>query len=251
MKSLNIILRTCAVVKILSKTSKRPFGLDKEVLILKSLKSLLESCSHAYNDCKMFLDVVDDSSSEEFRAKMISILNRFSIPYKVHNIQEKNNGRSMKYCYDLALKSKSEIIYFCEDDYLHLKNEIPFVMRAYSGKVVGSSKFVVHPTDYPDRYVKVYPAYIFLSKDCHWRSISHTTGTFFIPKNVFVKYKQLYYKFAEINSGKVGGGEDITVNKVYEEVPCLSPIPSLAAHMNDDTLPPFVDWAEELNRIAI
>ena len=247
MKSLRIILRTCAVVKTLSSTADRPFGLDKQTMILASLRSLIESCSSA-KGVKIRLDIVDDSSPLEFRAKMKSILDSSGLIYELHKIEARNNGKSLAYCYDLASGSKADVIYFCEDDYLHLPDEVPFIVRAYNEKIIGSDKFVIHPTDYPDRYVRVYPSYIFLSSDCHWRSVQHTTGTFYIPTSIFKKYKNLYYKFAEINSGKIGGGEDATINKVYQSVPCLSPIPSLAAHLNDDTLPPFIDWKSEVKK---
>lgn len=249
MVSLHILFRSCAVVKTLSKTSKRPFGLDKPTMILKSLKSLLSSCSKSKD--KIFLEIVDDSSPEEFRDKMRDMLKNSKVSCKFHPMNFRNNGKSLKYCYDLASKSKSDIIYFCEDDYIHFESEIKFVLDAYKEKIVGSNQFCVHPTDYPDRYKRLYPSYVFLSSSIHWRSIAHTTGTLYVPKKVFDRFSKNFFTFADMNSGSIGGGEDKTLNKIFDEVPCISPIPSLAAHLNDDTLPSLVDWKKLIDSISI
>ena len=251
MKSLHIIYRSCAVVKTMSKTAKRPFNLEKPTLILKSLKSLLESCKFSELNDKIKIDIIDDSSPQEFRKKMKELLASYTFNYKIHELSFKNNGKSLKYSYDLAKEINSDIIYFCEDDYLHLKNAIKEIMEAYNQKIIGTSEFCVHPTDYPDRYVKIYPSYIFISSNRHWRSIAQTTGTLFVTRNIFNKFQDNFYKLAEINSGKIGGGEDQTLNKIFDDKPCLSPLPSLAAHMNDDTLPPFIDWKVELDNTII
>jgi hypothetical protein len=250
MVSLHIIFRSCAVVKTLSKTSDRPFGLDKSTMILKSLKSLLNSAM-PFKSGKVSIDVIDDSSGDAFVTKMQKLLIASKISHKIHRLNVRSNGQSLKACYDLASKSKSDIIYFVEDDYMHLPKEVPAVMAAYAGKILGHSQFCVHPTDYPDRYVKLYPSYLFISPNCHWRSIASTTGTFYITNKLFAKHKDKLYKFAELNEQKIGGGEEKTLNRMFDTDPCISPIPSLAAHLNDDTLPPLIDWKSEINKIQI
>ena len=42
--------------------------------------------------------------------------------------------------------------------------------------------------------------------------------------------------------------ESESLNKIWEEVPLISPIPSLAAHLNYDTLPPFINWQKLLTK---
>lgn len=250
MASLHIILRTCAVVKTLSKTSDRPFGLDKQTMILKSLKSLLQSAS-LYKSGKMAIEMVDDSSGDVFISKMQKILSSFKIPHKINKINVRSNAQSLRTCYDIASNSKADVIYFVEDDYMHLPLEISAVMAAYDNKILGHGQFCVHPTDYPDRYVKLYPSYIFTSPHCHWRSIASTTGTFYITAQLFKKHKEKFYGFADFNAKKIGGGEDATLNRIFETDPCISPIPSLAAHLNDDTLPPIVDWKSEIAKVQL
>jgi len=248
MKSMNIIFRTCANVKKTSKGGDRPFGLSKEKIILKSLKSLLES-SKGFEK-RLFFNIVDDSSPEEFRKKINSLMNKYPFFWRLHKISVKSNGKSMKYCYDLADKIREDLVYFCEDDYFHLKSAIPSIFDAYDRKIIGNRKFCIHPTDYPDRYIHLEPSYIFAGKNNHWRSVFSTTGTFIIPKTFFNKYKETFYEFSDFNITSTGG-ENITLSKIWKEVPLIAPIESFAAHLNEDTLPLYVDWKKEISKVKI
>ncbi len=243
MKSLKIIFRCCAVVNNINEINQRPFELSKEEIILKSLKSLLDSCELVTNN--ITIDVIDDSSGDIFLEKLENILKQFSFEYDINSISEKNNGKSLEYCYNIAENCKEDLIYFCEDDYVHINNSIKFILNAYEYKIVGTDKFAIHPTDYPDRYININKSYIFLSDDCHWRSISGTTGTFFIPTDIFKKYKEYFYKFS---NPKVQC-EGYSINNVWKEVPLLSPIPSLAAHLNKNTLPKIIDWEKIIREV--
>lgn len=246
MKNMNIILRTCAVINKASKgEGNRPFNLSKEQIILKSLKSILESSKGFEN--RIFIDVVDDSSPKKFREKLRKIMDNYKFRFKIHEIFVKNNGKSLEYCYNLAEKSKQDIIYFCEDDYFHLKNSFPSIFDAYDRKIIGNSNFCIYPTNYPDRYISLEPSYIFLGRYNHWRSILSTTGTFIIPKKIFLKYKKNFYEFARFNISSTGGEKQF-INKIWEKVPCIAPIESFAAHLNKDTFPPLINWEKEIKK---
>ena len=101
---MNILFRSCSVVEKTSRGGYRPFGMTKEEIILKSLKSILES-SKGFEQ-RIYLDIVDDSSPSEFIKRMANLTKRYKINHKIHKINVKNNGKSMKYCFDLAGDSK-------------------------------------------------------------------------------------------------------------------------------------------------
>lgn len=245
MKKLKIIFRCCAVVRNMNPNIPRPFGLTKEETILKSLGSLVRSCEGL--ERRVAFDIVDDSSGEDFIKKLSQMMEESKLSYKIYQLNVKSNGGSLEYCYHLAEKCREEIIYFCEDDYFHLKNALPWILDAYDHNIVGTGEFAVHPTDYPDFYVKLYPSYIFIGNYCHWRSIPGTTGTCFVTRKTFNKFKQHFFAFAEFNKNG-WGGEVSTISLTWKEVPLIAPIKSLAAHMNDTTLPPFIDWNQEVLR---
>jgi hypothetical protein len=248
MKKMKIIFRSCVVVETMG-PSPRPFGLDKQTITLKCLKSLLESCSPFSK--RISIDIVDDSSGKEAIDSMKNLLKRYKIKSKIHSLNVGNNGKSLEYSYGLAEKSREDLIYFCEDDYFHLKEAIRAILDAYDSKVVCTSNFAVFPCDYPREYVNIFPTYIFLGKICHWRGVIHSTGTFVVTKALFRKFKKTFYALAEFNiDGR--GGEKETVNKLWErDVPLIAPIKSLAAHLHKTSLPPLVDWKKEIEKLAI
>ncbi len=248
MQTMNIIFRSCTKVNKTSAGGSRPFKMSKEEIILKSLKSILESSKDFKK--RIYLDIVDDSSDEKFRVKMIKMIKKFNFNFEFHRINVKNNGKSMNYCFKLAKESKHNLLYFCEDDYFHLKIAIPAIFDAYDKKIIGSNKFCIHPTDYPDRYIHLEPAYIFLGEYNHWRSILSTTGTFIIPKKIFLRYQKYCFDFARFNTLSTGG-EESTINNIWKEIPCIAPLESFATHLNTTTLSPFVKWKNELNKIKI
>lgn len=248
MKTLNIFLRTCEGVKTVG-SSERPFNLNKQIIILKCLKSLLESCKGF--EKRIRLDIVDDSSSEKFIEKMDAILKTYKINYQIHRTNFKNNGLSMEYAYNIAEESKYDLFYFLEDDYFHLKNELASILDAYDSKIIFSNNFAIYPVDYPRLYNKISPSLIFIGKYNHWRSTDKTTWTLIIPKKLFFEYKKTFYSMANFNKTK-HGGEKETLNSLWKkEIPCISPLPSLAAHLHKTSLPYLIDWKNEIDKIKL
>ncbi|MDE1848524.1 MAG: hypothetical protein KGH55_00630 [Nanoarchaeota archaeon] len=178
------------------------------------------------------------------------LLNRYPIRFRINHFESLGGGGSMEVCYNLAEKSKEDLFYFLEDDYFHRQISFGSIFDAYDKKIIGTDKFAIHPTDYPDRYVHLEPSYIFLGKYNHWRSILSTTWTFIVPRKTFFEHKKLFSDFADFNKTS-RGGEDKTINKIWKVFPCISPVESLAAHLHVDTLPPLVDWEKELAQIKI
>ena len=81
---------------------------------------------------------------------------------------------------------------------------------------------------------------VLIGSNRHWRTVANTTGTIGISKETLIKHWDKYEKFT-----KYGTDPQITeantLNLVYEEHPCLSPVPSLAHHYQfEDTLSPFL-----------
>ena len=65
-----------------------------------------------------------------------------------------------------------------------------------------------------------------------------------LDKRILETYWDVYKELARRNMDAVGSGaEDDTINKIYEKELCVSPLPSLAAHLGPTPpLPPFIDW---------
>jgi hypothetical protein len=83
---------------------------------------------------------------------------------------------------------------------------------------------------------------VLLGGDRHWRRTWMTTFTSVTTVGTLRKYWKHYDRL-----GDYGIEPDIsehnTINLIYAEVPCLSPMPSLAVHMQMlEHVSPYVDW---------
>ena len=229
---LKVILRTCDKVDSFSGPKRMK---PKAEVVKTCFNSLLKSLS-IYQGQKELL-VVDDSSSEEtlnFIRPSIKDGNLFSF-------QNLSNSGSLIECYKLAdTMPDDSIIFFIEDDYLLHPYCIDEMMFLYN-KTGHNSRYILHPVDYPDRYKDLYDCQVILGKSIHWRTIKHTTGTFMLPKSIYKEYRHCYQKFTEYGITP-GINEDNSINLVYKDIPCLSPLPSLGHHYQyQSTLSPFLD----------
>lgn len=234
MSSLTVILRTCDRVNAFSGSRPRDFGSKGEVMrkCISSLKKSIDYFRSKGGECKFV--VVDDNSSEE----MVAFLKGLN-PDAFVEPEQSGNGHSFKKCVSLACEEDG-LVFLVEDDYLLEEECIESMVLTY---LKLKSDFGIepcfHPTDYPDRYTRIYPSIIALGVDRHYRSIKHTTCTFMYHSSVFQKHRQDLEAFSDY--GKVPGiTEDNTINKVYNDHICFSPIPSLAEHYQyKETLSPY------------
>ncbi len=109
---------------------------------------------------------------------------------------------------------------------------------------------IISPVD--DRYS--YPPYrnepcqIAFSNGRHWRTDTHTTGTFMISRENLVRYWTEFIKFSRYDGSTFT--ENNTINHIYKKVPLFTPIPTLAIHVQDEgSIPHTVEisewWPEE------
>ncbi len=216
---------------------ERPCQATKSEVTLSCLYSLIRSVDQA-----TFIHVLDDHSLPEDVKKMRELLTRHNPAHRFVPLQVSGNGQSMEATFHYARDNAFELVYFCEDDYLHCPSAIPMMKDFYANL---GHEGIIFPCDYIDRYLrdKPAPSLIYLGRDRHWRTIRHTTGTFMVSRNILLKYWKHYQAFADHNKRGEAGGEDVTINKIYQKEPCFSPMPSLSAHFSPHPeMPRFVDW---------
>ena len=240
--NLHVIFRSCTRVGALNAHrfgSKRPFTDSKKELVLACLNSLL----HSLGD-KGIVHVLDDHSPEDDVVAMKKLLASYGNNHEFIALSKTGSGESFDAALNLARNNEFPLTYFCEDDYLHLPHAILSMLDCFK-----RYNAIVFPVDYFERYTgrdtgDIYPSSIYVGEYNYWRTIYHTTFTFMVEKRVLEKYWDTYVALARANMNAIGGGgEDDTVNKIYKKELCLSPLPSLAAHVSPTPpLPPFIDW---------
>ena len=88
-KSLDIIIRTCTSVEMLTQSKKRIFEKNKSEYTLKTINSLLESSCYDKNleNLSIKFTIIDHNSSEEDLKKIEELFNKYKIEFKLINLK--------------------------------------------------------------------------------------------------------------------------------------------------------------------
>ena len=235
-----VVLRTCARVHSLT-PRPRIMSIEKPELILRSLRSFCRSSRTVVGvQDRLELHVVDDASGPELVDLWQMEARNSDLPVQWHRIDSRAGAPSFDAAIDIALCSNCELVYFLEDDYLHYQESVPCLLESHSElrRAVPDGEIALTPYDCPDRYLRPpYPTTLRYAAERYWRTVRHTTGTFLVSKPTLEKHLPLYRRFATYGrDGTVS--EDSTINHVYRDVPCYSPIPTLAIHLQyEETIP--------------
>ncbi len=144
----------------------------------------------------------------------------------------------------ITAKNKSnDLIYFVEDDYIHLPetfNEMILSYERISSQL--NKELVLCPTDYPYLYSKVEPSSVFLGSNKHWRRVEETLCTFLTSKKLIEKHWNKFVSMCQFEHYPF----EQPLHEIYKTEYCLSPIPSLAIHCTNINsifgLSPNVNW---------
>ena len=274
-KSLTIILRTCASVNMLTQSKKRLFDQEKSEYTLRSLNSIINSLNFAkelFKNINIELIVVDHISEKNVVEKIKSIISnqffksRFMhlnvdvFKKSINPINQKNEKVTFNQISNMSnihqslllAKECDDLIYFVEDDYIHSIDAIKEMILTYEKlSSMLKQELILCPADYPYLYSKIENSKIFLGNKSHWRSIKETLCTFLMSKEMVIKYwdeltstcKFEHYPFEK------------PLHNIYEKEYCLSPIPSLAIHLTNINsvfgLSPNIDWKKNWDESEI
>lgn len=263
-KALDIIIRTCASVNMLTQNKTRLFQQEKIEYTLRTIKSLLNSASDSkLVNLNINFKVIDHNSTTKNLKEIDNIFKKFDKEYllinldisKFKNTINKTNQMGKEVTLNqmsnmanirqslLEAKKSEDLIYFVEDDYIHKKNslsEMIFTYERIASQI--NNEIIICPTDYPYLYAKAEVTQNFLGDKFHWRKINETLCTFLTSKQIIEKYWDKYISMCEIEHAPF----EKPMHEIYEKELCISPIPSLALHFTNINsifgLSPNVDW---------
>jgi len=266
-KSLDVIIKTCTSVNLVSQSKERIFEEKKSEYTFRSINSLIKSINLAKKNMKNIsfkIHLIDHNSKLEDLEVIKKKLVKSNIKYNIINLNtsdfinkikpinqnnenvSKNMFSTMSSIYKSILVAKEncdDLIYFVEDDYLHQKEAISEMIFTYERI---SSQFnkdlIICPTDYPFLYNKIDNTHIFLGSKRHWRTTQETLLTFMISRKLIEKHWEFLIKMCEFEHSPF----EKPLHEIYENELCLSPIPSLAMHCTNINsvfgLSPNYDW---------
>ncbi|MCE9644053.1 glycosyltransferase family 2 protein [Candidatus Parcubacteria bacterium] len=252
--SLEVILRTHSTSDVHPGVRVVGPEVSKLEVIRRSLRSLAFSLSEAHRaglaDIK--LSILDDHSSPE----TVSFLEHFAaaLPFsaEVYPLEGEGNAVSLAACFVRGRASNADLLYFVEDDYLHVPEALSEMLESYAlfSKNLGGRPVALFPADDPSFYRPntFVPSRVVTGSHRHWRTNVQTTCTFFLPRSVLEMH---YPVFEELTRNGVDEGSSI--NRLWQgPVTLFTPLPSLAAHLQfSDCIPPLFDWKSLWERYAI
>jgi len=216
-------------------------GLQKPEVATRCLRSLLRSSDRVLSGAiKVRVHVVDDASPQGVVDEWMREAKRHRVAVEWTRMDGRSGASSFSTAVEIAATSRADLVYFVEDDYLHYPEALECMMSSYAQLRALSPDHIVAMTSYdcPDRYSRPrYPSTIEFAGGRYWRTVRHTTGTFMVAATTLARNPAVYQEFGEYGR-RPDVCEDTTLNTVYKQVPCFSPIPSLAIHLQyEDTLP--------------
>ena len=265
-KSLDILIRSCASVGMLTQNKQRIFEKEKIEYTLRSINSIIKSSELAKQlipNVSIKLTVIDHNSGEQNLKKIQNLLDNSNLNHNLINLDlsefdtriKKTNAKNenvtpnqlsnMSNIYkslDLS-KKLDDLIYFVEDDYIHELNSISEMILTYE-RIASqiSNELILCPTDYPYLYTKTENTNIFLGEKSHWRKINETLCTFLTSKQIVEKHWAKLMSMCEFEHYPF----ESPLHEIYKEELCLSPIPSIAIHCTNINsiygLSPNKDW---------
>jgi len=265
-KSLDIILRTCASVNMLSQSKKRVFTLSKNEYSLRTLNSIINSINYnkkIFKGIKLKLTIIDHNSEKKIIQKFKKILKNqfFKSEIKLLNINfykkkiKKINQQGKKVT-DNQISNMSNInqslnigkycddlVYFVEDDYIHKVNAIEEMIFAYE-KISSQlgKELIMCPADYPYLYSKLQDSKILLGNKYHWRSVNESLCTFLTSKKIIKKHFKKLSSACEFEHYPF----EKPFHDIYKKELCISPMPAIAVHYTNINsvygLSPLIDY---------
>ena len=265
-KSLDIIIKTCTSVNLVTQSKKRIFEKDKSEYTFRTVNSLVRSLKFGekfLKNIKIRFHVIDHNSKDGDLEKIRNILNSANIEFDITNLNlEKftqiktldkgnliieNNMKatmaSILTSFNIAKNNCDDLIYFVEDDYIHKKNSIIEMVSTYE-KIASelNCELFLCPVDYPYLYKKLDNSNILIGNNYHWRTVNESLLTFLTSKDLINKYWNELLSMAENEHSPF----ETPLHKIYEKELCLSPIPSLAMHCTNVNsvfgLSPNINW---------
>ncbi len=264
-----IIFRTNSNIHIWDQNKKRIFEEPKSEYVKRSLNSLVKSVDHIkkIKDIDISLVVVNNGSnlsdndflknkiqSNNFHSKIINHKNskHKGIIKNQKTDETFGNLSSLLECFEIAKNCNHDLIYFVEDDYIHLTtciNEMIDTYERVSSQI--KKELFICPSDYPFNYTNMDKCTVLIGSKRHWRTIDKTLCTFMTSKKNIDLYWDNFFKTCLDRNEPF----ERHLNELYLKEICISPIKSLAIHMTNMNssygLSPFIDykklWEENKN----
>ena len=234
-KALDIIVKTCTSVQLVSQNKKRIFEKDKSEYTFRTINSLIKSAKileKNFKKLKVKFVIIDVNSSSEDISAILSKIKKENFESKYYSIKSDNKDNmsttmnSIKESFNYA-KNCTDLIYFVEDDYIHKTEALVEMLFAYEKfSTIFNDELFILSCDYPYLYKKMNSTRLLVGENTHWRKVNESLLTFMTSKKMIEKY---FDELIDMATNKSDPFEK-NLHAIYDKEKCFSPIPSLSIH---------------------
>tara|TARA_B100001057_G_scaffold17804_1_gene16468 strand:+ start:11286 stop:12254 length:969 start_codon:yes stop_codon:yes gene_type:complete len=257
--SILILVRVNTEIEVWDQNKRRLFEKPKIDYSVRSIRSLINSidlCQKKYPSLKIKTIIIDDSSKNEnldkikalikdIDAEIISLdLKKYETKIKKQKTQETfSNLASLMQCFEIGKDIGKDLIFFVEDDYLHLDTMLAEMVATYErvSSQIGKDIFMC-PSDYPFLYMSNEKTNVLIGSNRHWRTTNKTLCTFLTSNKLLNSYWENFIKTCLDRHDPF----EKYINEIYQKEFCISPIKSLSLHLTNMNssygLSPFIDY---------
>ena len=235
--TLDIIVKTCTSVQLVSQNKKRIFEEDKSEYTFRTINSLTKSVKDLkkkFKEIKIKFTIIDVNSPSSDINKILSKISNEGFELKHNSVEGIKDSKdnmsttmaSIRQSFYHAKKC-TDLIYFVEDDYIHKTESLTEMLFAYEKfSSIFQNEIFILSTDYPYLYKKMDNSNILIGENIHWRTVKESLLTFMTSKKMIEKH---FDKLIDMATNKSDPFEK-NLHEIYEKEKCFSPVPSLSIH---------------------
>tara|TARA_R110001606_G_C15310435_1_gene643556 strand:+ start:104 stop:790 length:687 start_codon:yes stop_codon:yes gene_type:complete len=162
---------------------------------------------------------------------------------RIHKVVEFTGGSdkasffyTWEYAKELNLEDK-DLVYFLENDYLHLPGWYEKVIDLYNSfNVPGYVALYDHMDKYTLEMYEDLQSQLYVTKSSHWRTVPSTCGSFIINKQILKEDYDVHTSMYSDHDKFLMLGK--TRNRII-----ISSIPGLSTHCESQFMTPVIDWS--------
>jgi hypothetical protein len=201
-----------------------------------------------WNAVNVFKDadwsIIADNVSEKTDNMLFQYINNLDI---IEHVSVGHGAGTFNLALDKALTfDDNEIVYFCENDYLHKPGSQKIIEEGLNE--IGADFVSLY--DHPDKYIDGANPYVqgggemtrvMLSTSSHWKVTNSTTMTFASKVKTLRKVENVLREYTQ---GSYPRDFDMFVSLYNSAHYLVTPIPGYSTHGETAWLTPLIDWSK-------
>lgn len=228
-------------MKIIYRISENGYNKIKPSYI--NNENCLKNCIEVFPDDLHDWTIIADNVSEN----TLNMIKKYVKLGKIYNVSIGNGAGTFRFGLDIAFNfNDSDIVYFIENDYLHINNSDTIINEGLS---IGADFVSLY--DHPDKYIES-DEYIgggeltrvFLSHSCHWKLTNSTTMTFATTVKTLKEYIDIIKYYTK---GTHPHDYDMWLKIRERNGTLITPLPSYSTHGETAWLAPLINWKTYAN----